>query len=92
MSYCFNAKGKSKSEAILDAEEKFRKVVRDLNAHELDHEAALSNLRGCVNLLPIPSDNEVAFITMSGHILTNADGSVSTVSVSCTASVGPKAL
>lgn len=93
MSYCFSAKGSSKTDALLDAETKFEKVCTDMPVHGLDKGAVMDNLRAAVNLAREPQSDEVVHITLSGYIVVAnpaaGPSGISTVSINCAVGIGP---
>lgn len=95
MSYSFNAKGDSKTDAILDAEAKFDKVVHDMPVHGLDKGAVLDHMRNMVNLTREPQPDEEVLISMNGYIMqlnpTAGPSGVTTAASGCLVSVGRKA-
>lgn len=78
MSYSFAARGKTKTEAILDAEAKFAAVVVSQPVHAADQEVALANLRAHVALVVDPGYEEEISISMNGSVMTStgAEGPV----------------
>ena len=82
MSYSFSAAGPTKTEAILDAEAKFAKVVSDMPVHERDQELVLSHMRNLVNLAREPGEGDSVVISLSGYMSTQ-DGVVHNASASC---------
>jgi len=96
MSYSFGAKGASKTDAILDAEEKFAKVVNDMPVHGKDQSEVLSHMRNLVRLADEPNADEEVHISMSGYMSTVSESNgaiqkVRTVSASCSVSIARKA-
>lgn len=94
MSYSFSAKGASKTDAILDAEAKFEKVVTDMPVHGLDKAAVGDNLRKCIDIVREPQPDEEVTISMNGYIVqsnpTAGPSGVTTVAINCSVSVGRK--
>ncbi len=91
MSYSFSAKGDSKTEALLDAEAKFAKVVADMPVHEKDQEQVLSHARNMVALIKGPdAATEEVVVTMSGYVSHQHDGSIVSASASCGAYLSRK--
>lgn len=94
MSYSFSAKGASKTEAILDADEKFDKVCVDMPVHGLDRGAVQDHMRKLIDIARDPAADEEVSIAMSGYIVvanpTAGPSGVSTVAASCTVSITRK--
>lgn len=95
MSYSFSAKGASKTDAILDAEEKFAKVVTDMPVHGKDQSEVLSHMRNLVRLADDPNADEEVHISMSGYMSVQNEQNgaiqkVRTVNASCSVSIARK--
>lgn len=94
MSYSFYAKGATKTEALLDADEKFDKVCTDMPVHGLDRGAVQDNLRKLIDIAREPGADEEVCISMNGYIAvanpTAGPSGVNTVSVNCTVSITRK--
>lgn len=94
MSYSFNAKGPSKTEAILDAEAKFDKVVADMPIHAKDKDLVLAHLRAVVAVVAEPRDTEDVYIAMNGYMIavspadTYGAARVTTVAAGCSVTLG----
>lgn len=68
MSYSFSVQAPSKTDAILMAEEKFKKVIHDMPVHALDEGAVLDHMRRLVNIAREPQADEHVYISMHGFI------------------------
>ena len=95
MSYSFSAKGPTKTDAILDAEEKFAKVVEQMPVHGKDQSEVLAHMRNLVRLADEPGADEEVYISMNGYmsVVNESDGAIQkvrTVSASCSVSLARK--
>ena len=94
MSYSFNASGPTKTDAILDADAKFDKVVHDMPVHAKDKDLVLAHMRNVANAVSEPGDDEIVSISMSGYmsVSTPTAGAerVLTINSSCSVHIARK--
>ncbi len=84
MSYSFNQKSPNKEAAKADVAANFANVVASQPTHQKDSAAVLANANAVIDLLADDDSKDIA-VTCSGYVSWNADQSLHTVSIACSA-------
>lgn len=90
MSYSFSARAATKAEVLAKVDEELDKVVAGQPIHVADRAQARAAAEAFLGVVPDPTSDQDAYVSISGSVSSNADQLVTAASVSVSASVVAK--